>query len=196
MSFCPNLSIPEVSKQFSELSNLFGESAAYYFWNKNNGHFLDKNSDGTPSELYNKALQVSGNKVEALTVAAVSKTEGYLKYAAGFKEPRKQKGKSKTREYNLVTSFVNSKNSNITSVLQAEAFRKTTDYGQATREELRQAVIDNQRNALSFKQKVILNKFVPKEHQGQALIDFLNNPISNYVSLRNMSRIVAIFAKG
>ena len=42
MYFCPNLSNPDVAKEFNELVSTLGEVGAYAVWSLNNGYMVDK----------------------------------------------------------------------------------------------------------------------------------------------------------
>ena len=64
--FCPNLSNPEVKKEFDELIDLFGENMAYYLWDKNKGYGLDKAPNGAESKLFNTLLDYFGDRTQAL----------------------------------------------------------------------------------------------------------------------------------
>lgn len=64
--FCPLLKNPDVKKEFDELVDLFGEDTAYYLWDKNKGHGLDKAPNGADSKLFNTLLEYFGDRTEAL----------------------------------------------------------------------------------------------------------------------------------
>lgn len=70
MAICPNLSDKQVKRDFAELVNQFGEPMAYWLWNKNNGNALDKNSDGTITEFYNKLFDKVNDRPKVLNVIA------------------------------------------------------------------------------------------------------------------------------
>lgn len=55
-AFCPNLSNKKVKQEFDELTSLFGEDAAYFLWDKNNGYSLDKAPNGADSILFKSLL--------------------------------------------------------------------------------------------------------------------------------------------
>lgn len=55
--FCPNLSNPEVKREFEELVSVVGEAIAYDIWDQNNGNGIDKASNGKPSILFNSLLE-------------------------------------------------------------------------------------------------------------------------------------------
>ena len=52
MYFCPNLSNPDVAKEFNELVSTLGEVGAYAVWSLNNGYMVDKAPNGADSTLF------------------------------------------------------------------------------------------------------------------------------------------------
>lgn len=59
---CPNLSIPDIKKEFDELKSVLGEDMAYLIWDRNGGYGLDKTKDGKPSKLFNDLLGLTDRK--------------------------------------------------------------------------------------------------------------------------------------
>ena len=65
--FCPN----KRSKEFKELSEIFGEDKAYFLWMRNKGNHLDKAPNGADSKLFNTLLDYfKGDREEALKAKA------------------------------------------------------------------------------------------------------------------------------
>ena len=58
--FCPN----KKSKEFKELSDIFGEDKAYFLWMRNKGNPLDKAPNGAESKLFNTLLDYFDNNRE------------------------------------------------------------------------------------------------------------------------------------
>jgi len=56
MIVCPNLSNPEVAREFEELKNATSEKAAYHIWSANNGNNIDKAPSGAKSILFEQLL--------------------------------------------------------------------------------------------------------------------------------------------
>jgi len=52
LDFCPN----KASKEFKELSGIFGEDKAYFLWMRNKGNHLDKAPNGADSKLFSTLL--------------------------------------------------------------------------------------------------------------------------------------------
>ena len=67
LDFCPN----KASKEFKEMSSIFGEDKAYFLWMRNNGNHLEKAPNGADSKLFNDLLQYfNGDRKEALRAKA------------------------------------------------------------------------------------------------------------------------------
>lgn len=69
MIACPNLSNPDVAREFEELKNATSEKAAYHIWSANNGNSIDKAPNGAESILFNQILKLTNNdRAEAIRV--------------------------------------------------------------------------------------------------------------------------------
>ena len=67
LDFCPN----KASKEFKEMSSIFGEDKAYFLWMRNNGNHLEKAPNGADSKLFGDLLQYfNGDRKEALRAKA------------------------------------------------------------------------------------------------------------------------------
>lgn len=74
---CPNLADPTIRKQFNELKSVLGEPIAYYVWNKNNGHHLEFDSKGNPSQLFNKLLDLTADRKKAIQAISLTFSNKY-----------------------------------------------------------------------------------------------------------------------
>lgn len=80
-AFCPNLSNKKVKQEFDELTSLFGEDAAYFLWNKNNGYSLDKAPNGANSILFKSLLDnYNGDRQAALKAKAKVYTSNFTNW--------------------------------------------------------------------------------------------------------------------
>lgn len=80
-AFCPNLSNKEVKQQFDELTSLFGEDAAYFLWDKNNGYSLDKAPNGANSILFKSLLsECKGDRQAALIAKAKTYSSNFTNW--------------------------------------------------------------------------------------------------------------------
>lgn len=71
---CPNLSNPDVAREFNELKAATNERAAYAIWSLNNGNGIDKAPNGAKSKLFSDFLEHYGDKTKA--IQAKAKTYG------------------------------------------------------------------------------------------------------------------------
>lgn len=80
-AFCPNLSNKKVKQEFDELTSLFGEDAAYFLWDKNNGYSLDKAPNGADSILFKSLLDnYNGDRQAALKAKAKVYTSSFMNW--------------------------------------------------------------------------------------------------------------------
>ena len=80
-AFCPNLSNKKVKQEFDELTSLFGEDAAYFLWDKNNGYSLDKAPNGADSILFKSLLNnYNGDRQAALKAKAKVYTSSFTNW--------------------------------------------------------------------------------------------------------------------
>lgn len=77
---CPNLHNKQVAKEFGELKDLFGEDTAYLLWSKNNGYSIDKAPNGADSILFQKLLDRTKSRQQALIEKAKVYSDGFLKW--------------------------------------------------------------------------------------------------------------------
>lgn len=79
MAICPNLSNPQVAKEFNELKQAIGEKAAYHVWSLNNGNNIDMAPNGEPSILFQVLLEnADGNRIEAIRLKANTLTPKFV----------------------------------------------------------------------------------------------------------------------
>lgn len=76
---CPNLSNPEIKKEFDELVQNLGKDLAYLVWNRNAGHFVDKTKEGLPSILFNDLLN-STNRNTAIKLKAATLSNSFVSW--------------------------------------------------------------------------------------------------------------------
>lgn len=67
---CPNMSNPDVAREFNELKAATSERAAYAIWSLNNGNGIDKAPNGAESKLFNDLLEHYGDRTEAIRAKA------------------------------------------------------------------------------------------------------------------------------
>ena len=70
---CPNLSNPDVARDFNELVEATSEKAAYAIWSLNNGNAIDKAPNGAQSWLFNDLLAIyNQDRAQAIRAKANS----------------------------------------------------------------------------------------------------------------------------
>ena len=73
---CPNMSNPDVAREFNELKAATNERAAYAIWSLNNGNSIDKAPNGAESKLFKRLLM----KFDFVTLDAIkAKAKMYAK---------------------------------------------------------------------------------------------------------------------
>ena len=86
---CLNLNIPQINKDYQELSKIFNPKIAYALLAKNNGYGLEYNPNGEQSELYNKLLvqpQINGDRIKVLKLKARTYTDSFLNWHGNWIE--------------------------------------------------------------------------------------------------------------
>lgn len=79
MIVCPNLSNPEVAREFEELKNATSEKAAYHIWSANNGNSIDKAPSGAKSILFEQLLEhTNGDRLAAIRLKSEMYKPDYL----------------------------------------------------------------------------------------------------------------------
>ena len=77
---CPNLHNKQVAKEFGELEQLFGKTAASLLWSRNNGYSIDKAPNGADSILFQSLLDRTKNRQQALIEKAKIYSDNFLKW--------------------------------------------------------------------------------------------------------------------
>lgn len=88
MLICPNMSNPDVAREFNELKSALeaadpkrGEAMAYQVWSLNNGNAIDKAPNGAESQLFKSLLDYyEGNRSEAIVAKAKTYSTNFLKW--------------------------------------------------------------------------------------------------------------------
>ena len=74
---CPNMSNPDVAREFNELKAATNERAAYAIWSLNNGNGIDKAPNGAESKLFNDLLEHYGDRTEAIRAKAKTYSKSF-----------------------------------------------------------------------------------------------------------------------
>ena len=78
---CPDLHNKQVAKEFGELEQLFGKTAASLLWSRNNGYNIDKAPNGADSILFGELLHITnGDRTQALILKAKVYSNEFFKW--------------------------------------------------------------------------------------------------------------------
>ena len=88
MLICPNMSNPDVAREFNELKSALmaadpkhGEAMAYQVWSLNNGNAIDKAPNGAESQLFKSLVDYyEGNRSKAIITKAKTYSTNFLKW--------------------------------------------------------------------------------------------------------------------
>lgn len=90
MIICPNLSNPEVAREFDELIQATSEQAAYHIWSLNNGNAIDRAPNGAPSKLFQTLLEYyGGDRTKAIQAKAKTYGKSFLEWFGDWTEKYK-----------------------------------------------------------------------------------------------------------
>lgn len=92
---CPNLHNKQVAKEFGELEQLFGKTAASLLWSRNNGYSIDKAPNGADSILFQSLLDITKNRQQALIEKAKIYSDNFLKWFGDWEKAAKENPYSK-----------------------------------------------------------------------------------------------------
>ena len=127
-AFCPNLSNKKVKQEFDELTSLFGEDAAYFLWDKNNGYSLDKAPSGADSILFKSLLDnYNGDRQAALKAKAKVYTSNFTNWFGDWTK-KYETSASKVIDFNDAVDFlfeINPELSKIGTKSEYEEYIKT-----------------------------------------------------------------------
>ena len=150
MIVCPNLSNPDVAREFEELKNATSEKAAYHIWSANNGNSIDKAPSGAKSVLFEQLLDYTkGDKQQAIRLKSEIYKPGYL-VQEGAEEPTLSQllddiyGKQKESVENDVISY------------QRQIDKYVSDKLDASNDKTTKAVIKHKNEWVQQKQKEII----------------------------------------
>lgn len=81
--FCPN----KRSKEFQELSSIFGEDKAYFLWMRNKGNHLEKAPNGADSKLFRSLLDhFEGDRIKTLVAKSKTYTNEFFNWFGNWVE--------------------------------------------------------------------------------------------------------------
>lgn len=212
---CPNLSDPTIRKQFSELESAVGEAIAYYLWDKNQGYPLDLNPDGTPSELFNQMLELSGDRKKTIQALALTFSNKYKQFKPTTNVQTAQTTKNNEPIYQEDIDRVLAEREQLKQITKdtTELDRlvnfiyenELTDLDLAARQYFKLAASKtfpkalkrvSEEQAKAIKAEVKQQRQFRKETQlspreeAEALLWYKNHPLSKVLSLKALTRVV------
>ena len=89
-AICPNLSNPDVAREFNELVEATSEKAAYAIWSLNNGNAIDKAPNGAQSKLFEDLLDQTGNRSDTIRAKSALYSSSFIsEYGDWIQEPER-----------------------------------------------------------------------------------------------------------
>jgi hypothetical protein len=184
MAICPNLSDPKVRKEFFELEGVVGEALAYYFWDVNNGNFLDKDSEGNRNQLFIDIYDSTNDRAKAIQLTALSFGDNYKKFAEDLRKERLKNNLPRLSELQTINLFIENTNNKSLEKLVNSTFKGITEV-KAVQKEL------NASDKRDIKQERAYRKQMQPtvRQQAQAFVWFSENPISKHLNFTTATRI-------
>ena len=141
-AFCPNLSNKKVKQEFDELTSLFGEDAAYFLWDKNNGYSLDKAPNGADSILFKSLLDnYNGDRQAALKAKAKVYTSNFINWFGDWtKEDKVEPNTEASKRLISYVTEISNRNNRFSKLAKLLLNNKALPYN------LKYFKIDNNRN--------------------------------------------------
>jgi len=189
---CPNLSDPNIRKQFNDLSQIVGEDFAYFLWDKNNGlplhQRLDKRAklDKVIGNKFYEKLEDSFKGDSRAATLAMSITFGN-----NFKKANPEfDNKSSAQKVKAVKEFIDRKKGTVEDISQS--YIRQSARASAIRRENFYGVLDVTREQLEQDPNSLLNNMEPTTALDQldAYVNFQKSEISKHINFVNMSNIV------
>lgn len=184
MAICPLLSNPQIRKEFFELEGITGEALAYYFWDVNNGHSLDKNSKGERDFFFEDLYDQTGSRAKALQLRAVSLGDKYKVFADEIFSDAKKNGLPKPSQLTVMQSFLEVNNKKTLESLLRNSFKNVTDV-----RTFQKTLNASDKRDIKQERQYRKNTTPSKADQARALLWFQNSGLGQFISLRTATRI-------
>lgn len=179
---CPNLSDPQVRKEFSEMASLFGEPLAYLLWNKNGGYPLDKNLKGEYDEDFYEVYKQTHNRVKAMQMRALTFGSNFKKFTNEYNKEFSNKDERLPYGYKAAALYLQANNQKTIEELIQDSLRNSS-----LLRPIVDAITTLQKNDVA-RDRSWFN--ITKKEQAQAYLWYKSHPISKVVPFRNLSRVV------
>lgn len=184
MSICPLLSNPKIRKEFSELESVVGESLAYYFWDVNNGHSLDKNPKGERDFFFEDLYEQTGSRAKALQLRAVSLGNNYKAFVEKTMADVKAKLLPKPNELTMMQSFLALNSKKTLESLMRSSFKDI----QALKT-VEKTLKDSDKRSIKEERELRKSRAVSPGDQARALLWFQSSGLGRFINLKTATRI-------
>lgn len=189
---CPNLSDPNVKREFDKLTNIVGEDFAYYLWDKNNGLPLSQRLDRRAkldkiisNKFYEQLEQdFNGDSVKTTLAIAVTYGNNFKKKYPSFDQKTPAQKVKIVKDYfaNQTKSVEEISKSYITKSARASAIRRENLGG----------TIEITREQLEGDPNSVLNNLEPITNLDRldAYVNFKKSDVSKHINYVNATNIV------
>jgi hypothetical protein len=184
MSICPLLSNPQIKREFSELENVLGEPLAYYFWDVNNGHSLDKTPTGERDSFFEDLYDNTGDRAKALQLKGVSLGEKYKAYSDKVFSQAKENKLPKPSNLSVMQSFLELNNKKTVEKLLASSVKDIQSF-RTVKTTLNASDKRNIKEEREYRKRIKPTG----AQQAKALTWFKTSDISRHLPLRVATRI-------
>lgn len=184
MAICPLLSNPQIRKEFFELEGVTGEALAYYFWDVNNGHSLDKNSKGERDFFFEDLYDQTGSRAKALQLRAVSLGDNYKTFAEKIFSDAKKNGLPKPSQLTVMQSFLELNNKKTLESLLRNSFKDVTDV-----RTFQKTLNASDKRDIKQERQFRKSREVSPADQARALLWFQSSGLGKFINLKTATRI-------
>lgn len=184
MAICPNLSNPQIRKDFFELEAVVGENLAYYFWDINNGYSIDKDSKGNRNQLFVDVLDSTGDRTKAIQIAAVALGEKYQQFAKNLTSERKTNNLPSLNEFQVMNSFLETTSSKNLESLVTSTFKGITEV-----KAIGKALNASDKRDIKEEREYRKQQTPTSRQQAAAYSWFSTSPLAQHISFRVATRL-------
>ena len=189
---CPNLSDPNIKREFDKLTNIVGEDFAYYLWDKNDGLPLSQRLDKRakldkiiPNKFYEKLEeQFNGDPITTTLAMSVTYGNNFKKKYPGFDK------KTPAQKVRIVRDYFANQNKSVEEI--SKSYITKSARASAIRRENLGGTFEITREQLEQDPNSLINNLDPITNLDRldAYVNFKENPISRNINYVNATNIV------
>lgn len=183
MLICPNLSDPSIRREFFELEGAVGEAVAYYLWEANNGHSIDKDSKGNRNQLFVDIQDSTGDRAKAFQLTALTFGDNYKNFAENLKKERLKDKLPKLSNLSVLNAYLETNNKTVESLLEKTYKDITT-----VKSKQKELNVSDKRDIKEEREYRKSREVTPRQ-QAQAFSWFSQSPISKFINFRVATKI-------